>query len=87
MEVFTLIVDEKISVWRRSTIKVEAESLEEAVKNCIENGSGNATDFIDSEYLCETEEYIKQDDFENPVTVEVMNENYNTLGTDECISR
>lgn len=87
MEVFTLIVDEKISVWRRSHIKVEAESLEEAVKDCIESGSANAIDFIDSEYLYGTEEYIKQHDFYHPVTVEVMDENYKTLGTDESFGR
>lgn len=87
MEVFTLIVDEKVSVWRRSRITIEAESMEEAVKDCIQNGTLNAVDFIDSEYLNETEEYIKPDDFYNPVTIEVMDENYKTLGTDESSGR
>lgn len=34
MALFDLIVDEKVAVWRRSYITVEAESLEEAVKDC-----------------------------------------------------
>lgn len=83
MEIFDLIVDEKVSVWRRSHIKVEAESLEEAVKSCVESGVGVASDFIDSEYLYETEEYIPQDEYSNPVTVEVMDNHYRTLATDE----
>lgn len=82
MEVFELIVDEKISVWRRSHVKVEAESLEEAVKDCIESGIGNAMDVIDSEYLYETEEYLTQNEYLHPVTVEVMDKEYNILGSD-----
>lgn len=82
MEIFELIVDEKVAVWRRSHIKIEAESYEEAVKDCIESGIGNAYDVIDSEYLYETEEYL-QPSFEHPMTVEVMDTKYHTLGTDE----
>lgn len=87
MEIFELIVDEKISVWRRSHIKIEAESFEDAVNDCVESGIGNAYDILDSEYLFETEEYIKQDDYANPVTVEVMDTHYKTLKTDETFSR
>lgn len=83
MEVFELIVDEKVSVWRRSRIKIKAQSLEEAVKDCVENGIGDASDIIDSEYLCETEDYIQQDEYTNPITVEVMDTHYKTLATDE----
>lgn len=82
MEVFELIVDEKVSVWRRSTIKIEAESLEEAVQTCVDNGIRYADDILDSEYLFETEEYINQDEFENRMTVEVMDTHYKTLATD-----
>ena len=78
MEVFKLIVDDKVAVWRRSYITIEANSLEEAVKDCIENGAGN---IIDSEYLSETEELLSPDD-NHPVTVEVMDTSYNILGTD-----
>lgn len=83
MEVFELIVDEKVSVWRRSYIKIKAESLEDAVKDCVENGIGNAIDIIDSEYLYETEEHIQQDEFDNRMTTEVMDKHHETLGTDE----
>lgn len=83
MEVFELIVDEKVSVWRRSHIKIKAESLEAAVKSCVRDGIGTADDILNSEYLFETEEYIKQDEFDNRMTVEVMDTQYKTLGTDE----
>lgn len=83
MEVFELIVDEKVSVWRRSHIKIKAESLEDAVKDCVNNGIGNAIDVTDSEYLYETEDYIQPDEYLNPITVEVMDNQYKTLATDE----
>lgn len=83
MEVFEVIVDEKVSVWRRSHIKIKAESLEDAVKDCIENGIGNASEITDSEYLYETEDYVQQDDYLNPTTIEVMDDHYNILATDE----
>lgn len=83
MEVFELIVDEKVSVWRRSHIKIKAESLEDAVKDCVNNGIGNAIDITDSEYLYETEDYIQPDEYLNPITVEVMDNHYKTLATDE----
>ena len=84
MELFNLIVDEKVAVWRRSYITVEADSLEEAVKDCIERGSDAATDTLDSNYIFETEECIHpEDDF----TVEVMDRHYNTLGTNATFSR
>lgn len=83
MEVFEVIVDEKVSVWRRSHIKIKAESLEDAVKDCIENGIGNASEITDSEYLYETEDYVQQDDYLNPMTIEVMDVHYNILATDE----
>ncbi len=84
MALFNLIVDEKVAVWRRSYITVEADSLEEAVKDCIERGSDAATDTLDSNYIFETEECIHpEDDF----TVEVMDRHYNTLGTNATFSR
>lgn len=38
-----MIVDEKISVWVRSRVSVEAETLEEAIEKCIHS------DFLESE--------------------------------------
>lgn len=84
MALFNLIVDEKVAVWRRSYITVEADSLEEAVKDCVERGSDAATDTLDSNYIFEIEECIHpEDDF----TVEVMDRHYNTLGTNATFSR
>lgn len=83
MEVFELIVNEKVSVWRRSRVKVLAESLEEAVDKCVTNSIYCAEEICDSEYLEETEQYLPQDDFNNPVTIEVMNTDYKTLKTNE----
>ena len=83
MEVFTLIVDEKVAVWRRSTIEIEAQSLGEAVETCLINGINCTNDILDSEYLPETEEYINKDVVNHPVTIEVMDDHYNLLGSDE----
>ena len=82
MALFNLIVDEKVTVWRRSKITVEAGSLDEAVDMCLESGADCATDTLDSEYLFETEECLHPS-YENPCTVEVMNSQYETLKTDE----
>lgn len=85
MALFDLIVDEKVEVWRRSKIKINAESLENAVINCLETGTADAK-IIDSDYLYTTEVYLAPDD-KHSVTVEVMDTNYVTLGTNETFSR
>lgn len=86
MMLFELIVDEKVAVWRRSYITVEAGSLEEAIKDCIESGADAATDTLDSEYLFETEECLLPTS-EDPRTVEVMDRHFKILGDNEAISR
>lgn len=86
MALFELIVDEKVAVWRRSYITVEADSLEEAVKDCVERGADAATDTIDSNYIFETEECLNPS-FDDRFTVEVMDRHYKTLGTNETVSR
>lgn len=83
MEVFELIVDEKVSVWRRPCVKVLAESLEEAVDKCVTNGIYCAEEICDIECLEETAQYLPQDDLNNPVTIEIMNTDYKTLKTNE----
>lgn len=82
METFDLVVDEKIIVWRRSFVSVEAETLGEAANKCINEGS-SAGEITDVDYLAETEEYVNKDDRDNPITIEVMDVHYNTLATDE----
>ena len=83
---FDLIVDEKVAVWRRSYITVEADTLEDAVKDCIERGADAATDTLESDYIFETEECLPPTN-EDPRTVEVMNRKYEILGDNETISR
>lgn len=86
MALFELIVDEKVAVWRRSYITVEAESLEEAVKDCIERGADAATDTLDSNYITETEECINPS-YEEPLTVEVMDRHFQILGNNDILSK
>lgn len=83
MEVFKLIVDEKIEGWRRSYIDVEADSLEEAVEMVKEDSIGAAVDdgIYDSEFLYETEELVKRSP-EHPCTIEIMDRNWNLLYCD-----
>lgn len=83
---FDLIVDEKVAVWRRSYITVEANSLEEAVKDCLERGADAATDTLDSRYIEETEECIDPS-FESPYTVEVMDRHFEILGNNDISSK
>lgn len=80
MTMFDLIVDEKVSVWRRSYISVEAATLEDAVKDCIERGSEAATNTLESEYIFETEECLSSSEDNWPI-VEVMDRKFKTLGT------
>lgn len=86
MALFELIVDEKVAVWRRSYITVEAESLEEAVKDCLERGADAATDTAESGYIFETEECLPPSD-KDPRTVEVMNRKFEILRDNETLSR
>lgn len=79
---FDLIVDEKVAVWRRSYITVEADTLEDAVKDCIERGAGAATDTLESNYIPETEECLPSSE-DDCSTVEVMNRNFEILGTNK----
>lgn len=80
MAMFDLIVDEKVSVWRRSYISVEAATLEDAVKDCIERGSDAATNTLESDYIFETEECLSSSEDNWPI-VEVMDRKFKILGT------
>ena len=78
MEVFKLIVDRKIEVWRRDHVSIEAKSLEEAVNKAIKH------DYIvpdNSEYLYDTECTMNPEQVfpYNAATVEVMDENFKVL--------
>lgn len=78
MENYELIIDEKVSVWKRSYITVEAESLEDAIKECKECGSDCADYITNSEYISETEELTPPD---KEATIEVMDRSYNVIGS------
>lgn len=86
MALFDLIVDEKVAVWRRSYITVEADTLEDAVKDCLERGADAATDTLESDYIFETEECIQPSE-KDAFTVEVMDRHFEILGNNETISR
>lgn len=73
MEVFELIVDNKVEIWRRDRVRIEAETLEEAI-NAAESGEYDYVD--DTEYLIDTETYLRPED---EVTCEVMDSSGKTL--------
>lgn len=72
MEVFDLIVDRKVEIWRRDKVSIEAKSLEEAAQKALMH------DYLaeDSEYLYETECTMSPDQVfpYDQATVEVMDE-------------
>ena len=69
MEVFNLVVDQKLTVWERLYVTVEAESLKEAIAKCRDSSYevGDSEVLYDSmEFLSPTESY--------PVTEEIFDE-------------
>ena len=86
MALFELIVDEQVKAWTRTTVKVEAESLVEAIEMCTQYGTDheNVVTIVDSDFLLGTEEKLCPED--DP-TIEVMDFNYNILGTNATFSR
>lgn len=74
MKKFELVLDTKVSGWRRTYCEVKAETLEEAVKKV----SDFDYDFVDSEFLYETEEIMNPEDNENEPTVEIFDETVTT---------
>lgn len=74
MEIFNLIVDRKVEIWRRDKVSIKAESLEEAAQKALTH------DYLvpeDSEYLYETECTMSPDQVfpYDQATIEVMDEN------------
>ena len=78
---YELIVDEKISVWRRNYVIVEADSLEEASKECL--NFSDKVDIEDYDYILEAEEELNPGDVIKGFTVEVMDRNFKSLATNE----
>lgn len=71
MEKYKLFIDEKVSVWRRTYVMVEADTLDEAIQKCKEEDY--EIDY--SEYLSWTEEL---EDPEEYATYEIYKENGNS---------
>lgn len=79
MEVFKLIVDEKVKVWKRTYINVEAESLEQAVEMVRKEGLDACDDGIyDTEFLYESEDPLPPSP-EDPCTLEILDREWNIL--------
>lgn len=72
MKKFELYIDEKVSVWRRTLVEVEADTLEEAVNKAAKYDYAP----IESEILYETEELL---DPTSKATVEIYDETLNDL--------
>lgn len=77
-------VDEKVSVWRRNKVLVEAESKKEAQDKVINEikDNGNSwymnVDLIDCEYLGETEESLEPSQNNGIATLEVLDDKFIT---------
>lgn len=59
MEKYKLTIDEKVSIWKRTYVEVEANNLEEAVEKCKDE----EYEVYDSEYLDWTEELETPDEY------------------------
>lgn len=59
MEKYKFTIDEKVSIWKRIYITVEANNIEEAIEKCKDE----EYEVEDSEYLNWTEELEESDDF------------------------
>ena len=77
MEVFKLMIDTKVSIWKRDIVCIRADSLEEATKIAFDN-NGFLADCLSTEYLVETEHPLKSNE-DNPTTVEIMDLDGNIL--------
>lgn len=67
--IFNLLIDEKIEVWKRTYVNVEADNIEEAVKKCLDDDYEQT----DTEILYETERLLSPD-HNNDVTVEIYSQ-------------
>lgn len=79
--IFSLLIDEKIEVWKRTSVDVEADNLEDAIKKCLED------DYVVTDYetLYETEQLLSPDR-NNGATVEIYLRNsskYEPIYTNE----
>lgn len=74
MSEFNMRVEERISMWRREYITVEAETLEEAIQKCIDGDY----DIDDSEDLYETAERMDENEVQDS-TFEIFQDDSDSL--------
>lgn len=67
---YRLIIDEKIEVWKRTHVNVEADDLDTAIKKCLDDDY----EVTDTEILYETERPLSPN-HTNGVTVEIYSSN------------
>jgi hypothetical protein len=76
MNTTTLIIDEKVTIWRRSEVIVNVVELEKATaENKLKEFIALCSwDYCDSELLTETEESLLPIENDNQATIEVYND-------------
>lgn len=75
MSRITIVVDSRVSVWRRDYVEIEAENEKEAAEAYI-NGTSDY-EFIDGEYLYDSE--VIEDPTDSEATVEIFDERIEKL--------
>lgn len=74
MSEFNMRVEERIAMWRREYVTVEAETLEEAIQKCIDRDY----DIDDSEDLYETAERMDENEVQDS-TFEIFQDDSDSL--------
>ena len=78
MKTFNFYKDEKVKIWNREHLTVEAETQEEAnqkVLEAIENGDISDFQHTPSEYIYDTVEELSVDENYGNPTIEIYNTN------------
>lgn len=74
MSEFNMRVEERIAMWRREYVTVEAETLEEAIQKCIDGDY----DIDDSEDLYEIAERVDENEVQDS-TFEIFQDDSDSL--------
>jgi|GEM_PF-3380128 len=78
MPVFTFVVDEKITIWQRQKVDVEASTLDEAIRTVSEDTAGEG--IVSTEFLLETFSAIAPSDNEGYETRVILHEDVTADG-------
>jgi hypothetical protein len=83
MAKFYVYVDEKVSVWQRNKVLVEAETEKEAQAKVIDEVKTtcgiNNMDLINCDYLSDSENLLEPSQNNGIATLEVLDENFLTI--------